>query len=60
MRDSFKIYVDGILWNAYYNESKFKDDCYRLEKKLNTLCNERGGRLKTSDKIKDVHHKRIF
>jgi len=60
MIDSFKIYVDGILCMAYYDESKFKAECYRLEKELDTLFNERGGRLKTNVKIRDTYHNRIF
>lgn len=60
MIDSYKIYVDGILWDAYYVESKFKAECYRLEEKLDTLCNERGGSLKTNVKIRDTSHKKIF
>jgi len=60
MTDSYKIYIDGILWHAYGVEAKFKAECYRLEKKLDTLCNERGGCLKTNVKIRDTYHKRVF
>ncbi len=52
MIDSYKIYIDGLLWNAYGVEAKFKAECHRLENKLNTLCNERGGCLKTNVKIR--------
>ena len=69
MIDSYKIYIDGILWRAYGVEAKFKAECYRLEKKLDTLCNERGGCLKTNVKIREArgipvrittYHKRVF
>ena len=35
--ESYKIYIDGILWRAFYSQSKFKTECLRLEKKFNVL-----------------------
>ena len=48
--ESYKIYIDGILWRAFYSQSKFKTECLRLEKKFNALMNERDGFLKCNPK----------
>ena len=48
--DSYKIYVDGILWRAFYSQSKFKAECHRLEEKFGVLMNKRGGCLQCNPK----------
>ena len=48
--DSYKIYIDGLLWRAFHSQSKFKAECDRLENKFKVLMNERGGCLQCSPK----------
>jgi hypothetical protein len=50
--ESYKIYIDGLLWDAFYLEAKWKAAIRELENKLQVECNGVNSPLQTNVKHK--------
>tara|TARA_R110000751_G_scaffold100602_1_gene194541 strand:+ start:2153 stop:2308 length:156 start_codon:yes stop_codon:yes gene_type:complete len=50
--ESYKIYIDGLLWGAFYQEAKWKTVIRELEDNLQVECNAAGSPLQTNVKHK--------
>ena len=49
---SYKIYIDGLLWEAYSMQASFKAEVIRLENLLDLICNAPQSALQTNVKHK--------
>jgi len=50
--EAYKIYIDGLLWGAFYQEAKWKAVIHELEDDLKVECNAVGSPLQTNVKHK--------
>ena len=50
--ESYKIYIDGLLVDAYYQETKWKAAIRKLETSLQVECNAVDSPLQTNVKHK--------
>ena len=50
--ESYKIYIDGLLWGAFYQEVKWKEVIRELENDLQVECNGVNSPLQTNVKHK--------
>ena len=50
--ESYKIYIDGLLWGVFYQEVKWKEVIRELENDLQVECNGVNSPLQTNVKHK--------
>tara|TARA_R110002126_G_scaffold233531_1_gene377713 strand:- start:4590 stop:4841 length:252 start_codon:yes stop_codon:yes gene_type:complete len=50
--EAYKIYIDGLLWGAFYQEAKWKAVIHELEDNLQVECNAVNSPLQTNVKHK--------
>ena len=50
--ESYKIYIDGLLWGAFYQQAKWKAVIRELEDNLQVECNAVDSPLQTNVKHK--------